>query len=313
MSQPTNTYATNDMVGIREDLSDVIRNISPSDVPFYSMAGETKAANTYHEWQLDELAAAANNYAIEGDDTVAGALTATTRRGNYTNISKKVIQVSGTARAVKTAGRADEMDYQTLKAGKELKRDMEHIMVGVNNARVAGNDSTARELASVQAWIATNVDKDSGGTNPTGDGTDARTDGTQRAFTEDQLKTVMQAIWVQGGNPGHLFLGGFNRQVFSTFGGASKMQKAEDSTLHTSYDVYASDFGSLKVVPDRFSRTRDALILDMDHWKVAMLRPMFTEDLAKTGDSDKKHLVVEFTLEAGQQKASGIVADLTTS
>lgn len=313
MSQPTNTYATNDMVGIREDLADAIRNISPAETPFYSMAGQTKASATYHEWQTDELAAAGDNYAIEGDDTVAEALSATTRLGNYTNISKKVVQVSGSARAVKTAGRADEMDYQVVKKGKELKRDIETNLVGVNNARVAGNDSTARELASVQAWIATNVDKASGGTNPTGDGTDARGDGTQRAFVEDQLKTVMQLVWNEGGNATMLMLGGFNRQVFSTFGGASKMQKAEDSTLHASYDVYESDFGSLKVVPNRLSRTRDALVLDMDHWKVAVLRPMFTEDLAKTGDSDKKHLVMEYTLEAGQQKASGIVADLTTS
>lgn len=301
------------MVGIREDLSDVIRNISPSDVPFYSMAGQTKADNTYHEWQLDELAAAAANNAIEGDDTVASALTATTRRGNYTAISKKVFQVSGTADAVKTAGRAKESDYQKLKAGKELKRDIETNLVGVNVARVAGNDSTARKSASVQSWIATNTDKGATGADPTGDGTDARTDGTQRAFTEDQVKTVMQLVWTEGGNPTVLSLGGFNRQVFSTFGGASKMQKAEDSTLHASYDVYAGDFGSLKVVPNRFQRTRDALILDMDHWKVATLRPMFTEELAKTGDSRKFHIVTEYTLEAGQQKASGIVADLTTS
>jgi len=315
MAQPSSTYATNDMVGIREDLSDVIYNISPTETPFLSSVAKTEAKNTYHEWQIDSLAAAATNYVIEGDDATTDARVATLRRGNYTNISDKVPRVTGTARAVNTAGRADEMDYQVLKAGKELKRDMEKVLLD-NNARVAGDDTTARELAGVPAWIATNVDKASGGTNPTGDGTDARADGTQRAFTEDQVKTVLQLVAEEGGAPTILSMGSFNRQVASSFSaGSTGFQKAEDSTLHATYDVYASDFGSLKMMFNRFQRSRDALILDMDMWKVAFMpgRNMVTSDLAKTGDTDRKQLLSEYTLEACNQKASGIVADLTTA
>lgn len=315
MAQPTNTYSTNDMAGIREDLSDIIYDVSPTETPFLSMAGRAEATNTYHEWQVDSLAAAAANYVIEGDDATTDASTATVRRGNYTNISDKVARVTGTARAVNTAGRADEMDYQVLKRAKELKRDMETVLLA-NNARVAGDDTTPRECAGVPAWIFTNVDKASDGTNPAGTGADARTDGTQRAFTEDQVKTVMQLCWEQGGMPDVLMTGSFNRQIASSFtGGKSGFQKAEDKVLHATYDVYESDFGQLKMVPNRFQRARDALILQSDMWKVAFMpgRNMVTTDLAKTGDTDRKQILSEYTLEACNEKANGIVADLTTS
>ena len=313
MAQPTNTFSTNDMAGIREDLSDIIYDVSPTDTPFLSMAGRSEATNTYHEWQVDSLAAAATNYVIEGDDATTDASVATTRRGNYTNISDKVARVTGTARAVNTAGRADEMDYQVLKRAKELKRDMETVLLA-NNARVAGDDTTARECAGVPAWLFTNTDFS--GTDPTGDGTDARTDGTQRAFTEDQVKTVMQLCWEQGGMPEVLMTGSFNRQIASSFtAGKTGFQKAEDKTLHATYDVYESDFGQLKMIPNRFQRSRDALILQMDMWKVAFMpgRNMVTTDLAKTGDTDRKQILAEYTLEACNEKANGGVFDLTTS
>lgn len=315
MAQPTNTYATNDMVGIREDLSDVIYDISPTDVPFLSMVPKVTATNTLHEWQTDSLAAAsATNAVIEGDDATTDASSPSVRLGNYTQISDKVARVTGTARAVKTAGRADEMDYQMLKRGKELKRDMESSLLA-SNARVAGNDSTARELAGVPAWINTNSDFGAGGADPTGDGTAARTDGTQRAFVEDQLKTVLKDVFDAGGMPDTLMVGPFNRQIVSSFGAGTKFQKVEDDVLHTSFDVYESDFGRLKIIPNRFQRARDVLILDTDMWAVAFMpgRNMATEDLAKTGDTDRKQLLSEYTLEARQEAANGIVADVTTS
>ena len=315
MAQPTNTFSTNDMAGIREDLSDIIYDVSPTDTPFLSMAGRAEATNTYHEWQVDSLAAAATNYVIEGDDATTDAGVSTTRRGNYTNISDKVARVTGTARAVNTAGRADEMDYQVLKRAKELKRDMEKVLLD-NNARVSGDDTTARECAGAPAWLFTNTDFGAGGADGAGDGTTARTDGTQRAFTEDQVKTVMQLCWEEGGMPDTLMVGSFNRQVASSFtAGKSGFQKAEDSTLHATYDVYESDFGQLKMIPNRFMRSRDALILQMDMWKVAFMpgRNMVTTDLAKTGDTDRKQILAEYTLEASNEKANGGVFDLTTS
>jgi hypothetical protein len=315
MSQPSDTFDSYDSIGTREDLSDVIYNISPTDTPFLSACAKEKATNTYHEWQLDTLASVGDNKVIEGDDATTDAITATVRRGNYTQISDKVPLITGTQEVTNKAGRKSEMAYQIAKMGKEIKRDMENALVGLNNARVGGNASTARELASVQSWIATNVDKDAGGTNPTGDGTDARADSvTQRAFTETMLKNVLQLCWTEGGNPETIMVGAFNKRVASGFtGGATRLDKSEDKKLYATVDVYVSDFGEHKIVANRFSRTRDCLVLDMEYWKIAYLRPFKTEDLAKTGDTMRKQMIVEYTLQSCNQKASGIVADLTTS
>lgn len=314
MTQPTNTFSTNDMVGIREDLSDIIYNISPTETPFLNMVPRVQVSNTNHEWQTDSLAAAAANAVIQGDDATTDAGSATTRLGNRTQISDKVARVTGTARAVNTAGRADELDYQMLKKGRELRRDMEKALLD-NNAKVTGNDTTASELAGVPAWLITNTDFGASGADATGDGTDARTDGTQRAFTEDQVKTVMVSVFNEGGMPNVMMLGGFNRQIASSFGSGTKFQKVEDSVLRTSFDVYESDFGELKIVPNRFQRARDALILQTDMWAVGFLpgREFATYDLAKTGDTDRRQILSEYTLEARQEKASGGVFDLTTS
>jgi len=315
MAQPSGTFAVNDMVGVREDLTDVIYSISPIDTPFLSMAAQTEATNVTHEWQIMELTAAATNYVIEGDDATTDAGVATVRRSNQTNISDKVARVTGTARSVKAAGRGDEMDYQMLIKGKELKRDIETVLLA-NQAKVTGDDTTARKTAGVSSWIATNADKASDGSNPTGDGSDARTNGTQRAFTEDQVKTVLQLIAEQGGNPSVLMTGTFNRQIASTFvAGKTVMQKAEDDKLHATFSVYESDFGQLKLVFNRFQPSRTAFILDMDMWAVAFLkgRNMLTTPLAKTGDTDRSQILAEYALEARNQKASGVIADLTTS
>jgi len=315
MAQPTNTFATNDMVGVREDLSDVIYNVSPVDVPFLSSARHMEATSTKHEWQTDSLAAAAANAVIEGDEATTDAGGATSRLFNYTQISDKVARVTGTARAVKAAGRSDEMDYQMMKKGKELKRDVEKSILD-NKAQVAGNDSTARQTAGVPTWIFTNINDASNATAATGDGSDAHTDGTARAFTEDQLRNVLRLAFDEGGTPNVLSVGAFNRQVASSFSqGRSNMQKAEDKVLHATFDVYESDFGELKIIPNRFQESRTALVLDMDNWGVAFLpgRNMITEELAKTGDTDRRQILCEYAVHAGQEKSGGIINDLTVS
>lgn len=316
MAQPANTFSAYDAIGIREDLSDLIHNIAPTATPFYMMAKKSKATNTYHEWQTDDLAAAnASNAVIEGDDAATDASTPTARLGNYTQISRKVPRVTGTVDVVNKAGRGKEFAYQVAKRTKEIKRDIESALLA-NNARAAGNDSTARELAGVPAWIATNTSAGSGGADPTGDGTDARTDGTQRAFTEAMLKGVLQACWDAGGEPDCLMVGGFNKQVVSGFTGRSANGAdvmAKEGAVYASVDVYHHDFGDVKIVPNRFQRGRDALVLQKDMWSVATLRPLKQEMLAKTGDSMRSQILVEYTLEACNEKSSGIVADLTTS
>ena len=315
MAQPTNTFDTYDAVGIREDLQDVIYSISPTDTPFMSSAAREAVKNTFHEWQTDALAAAAtNNAVIEGDDATLDASVATARIGNYTQIMDKTVVTTGTQEAVDKAGRASELAYQIAKKSKELKRDIESTLL-TNQARAAGNSSTARTFGSIGAWIATNDNLAGDGTSPTANnGSDARNDGTQRALTEDMLKDVIKNVWNAGGNPSVVMVGPFNKQKISGFtGGSTRFDASEDKTLYTSIDVYSSDFGDLEVVPNRFSRDRDALVLDMDYWSVGFLRDFTMHELSKTGDAEKRQLLVELTLISRNEAASGGVFDLTTS
>ena len=314
MAQPTNTFDTYDSVGEREDLSDVIYSIAPTDTPFLSSAAKTKATAVLHEWQTDALAAAAsNNAVIEGDEAGLDASVATVRLSNSSQIMDKTVVITGTQESVDKAGRASEVAYQIAKRAKELKRDMEACITG-NIAEVGGNSTTARKMGTLGAWTITNDNKASDGTTGAGIGNTARTDGTQRAFTEAQLKDVIKSVWNAGGDPSMVMCGPFNKQKLSGFtGNSTRFDAGADATLYTSVDVYASDFGQLQVVPNRFSRDRDAYVLDMEYWGIAFLRDFSMHELAKTGDSEKRQLLVEATLESRNEGASGLVADLTTS
>lgn len=277
---------------------------------------KVKATATSHDWQTQALAAASTaNAVLEGDDATTDAATATVRLSNICQISDKVARVTGTQQVIDKAGRDDDMDYQVLLKGLELKRDLEAIFL-TNQAKVSGDDTTARKLASVLSWIKTNTDKASDGSDPSAaDGTGTRTDGTQRAFTEAQLKTVLNAIWGSGGDPDTIMLGGFNKQVMSSFvGRGTPTEDTKAKKIVAAVDVYESDFGTLRIVPNRNNpRTRDALILQMNMWALAYLRNMKKVPLAKTGDSDRIQIICEYSLESRNEKASGGVFDLTTS
>lgn len=324
MAQPTNLFDRYDATNsVREDLANIIYNISPEDTVFMSNVGRDTAKQTYTEWQTDALAAASTtNAQIEGDDAAADSLAATNRVGNYTQISRKVVATSGTLEAVDTAGYRSAMAYQMAKAASELKRDMETTLL-YNQAAVAGNSSTARKTAGLPAWLRSNVSKGSGGGDPTMSSTNdgypnaARTDGTQRTFTETMLKDVIQSVWTNGGSPKLLMVGPFNKRIASTFTGIGEtrfnVDGAKPSTIIGAADIYVSDFGNVSIVPSRFQRERDAFVVDPEYAAVSYLRNFQTEDLAKTGDSAKKMIVVEYALKVRTEKAHGIIADLTTS
>ena len=318
MAVPTDTTQTYGVVGRREDLTDVIHDVSPTETPFMSAIAKTTASNTFHEWQTDALAAAsAVNAVIEGDDPGNDAITATVRLGNYTQLSDKVIQVSSTQRASNNAGRGDELSYQLMKRGKELKRDMESTLTS-NNASVAGAAGTARRSAGFEAWIQTNDSRGAGGANTafTAGIQAAATDGTQRVYTETLLKDVTQLCWENGGEPTMVMVGAFNKKQMSGFVGIADAVRdtgSKRATIVAAADIYVSDWGELTIVANRFSRTRTALVVDPTMWKLAYYQRFKTEDLAKTGHSDRKMLSVEYTLECCNERSSGAVADLTTS
>lgn len=313
MAIPTSTFVTYQAKGNREDLVDDIYLIDPIDTPVMSLAERSTATAVLHEWQSQALAAAAANSNLEGDDASTNAATASVRLSNSSQISDKVPRVSGTQQAVKHAGRSDEMAYQVALKSQELKRDMEFIICA-NTAENAGDTSTARTLGSLGAWIETNVSAGVGGSGSNLAGNTARTDGTQRVFTETLLKDVLQLQWDNGGKANYMTTGSFNKRQFSGFtGNATRMIDATGAKLQAGIDVYSSDWGTFKVIPNRFQRTRDVWVFQSDMIAIAYLRPFLLKELAKTGDSERKQLLVEYTLEVRNQKAHGLVADLTTS
>ena len=314
-------YNAYDAIGQREDLSDIIYDITPTETPFMSSIGKTKATAVYHEWQTDSLAAATTaNAAVEGADASDATLSPTTRLGNYTQILQKTIKVSGTLDAVNKAGRKSEKAYQLAKASKELKRDLETILLS-NQGRTAGStNSSARKMGSLLSWIKTNSSVQTNGGDPTTIGVSTRTDGNTRTFTETLLKTVVAKVFGSGGVPKILMVGATGKQKVSGFTGLSAYRYnvnggngGAQATIVGAADVYLSDFGSMSVVPNRFMRTRDALILDPEYAALAYLRPFQTNELAKAGDSDKTQVLVEVTLEVNNEAAHGIVADLDMS
>jgi hypothetical protein len=316
MAIVTNTFTRYSAIGIREDLSNVIYNISPEETPFISNIGRENVKNTYFEWQTDSLAAAsASNAALEGDDVSSfTAVNPTARVGNYTQISTKNVVISGTLEALDKAGRRSELTYQLAKLGSELKRDMESALLA-NQSPVAGNTTTARRTAGLPAWLKTNVNKASDGVNNAG--VSARTDGTQRAFTETILKDIVSQVWTSGGTPKMLMVGAFNKQAASAFAGIATRYRdvpaGQQAQIIGAADVYVSDFGTVNVVPNRFQRARDGFIIDPDYASMAILRPIQQMELAKTGDAEKRLMLVEYGLKVNNEAAHGMIADLTTA
>ena len=314
------TFTRYDAVGAREDLSNVIYDISPQDTPIMSSIGKTSAKAVYHEWQTDALASVnTDNALVEGADATAATLSATTRIGNYTQIVGKTVQVSGTLEAVDKAGRKSEKAYQLAKASAELKRDIEGIITA-NQGQSAGNSSTARVMGSLLSYIKTNTNKGSGttaGADPTTIGVSTRTDGTTRTFQESMLKDVVAKVFTSGGTPSVLMVSPALKQVVSNFTGLAQHRynsnAAGQVTILAGADLYQSDFGVISIVPNRFMRTRDALVLDPEYAALAYLRPFQTIDLAKSGDSEKTQILAELTLEVKNEAAHGGIFDLSAS
>lgn len=320
MAIVTNTFTTFDAKGIREDLSNIITNIAPEETPYMSNIGSESISNSLFEWQTDTLASAAANKQLEGDDVTSfDSVTATVRLQNYAQISRKTIVLSATEETVNKAGRRSELAYQIAKRSAELKRDQEFTMLN-GAVAAAGNTTTARGTASLQAFLKTNYDMQTNGANPsyTTVPTSARTDGNVRTFTETILKNVIQQVWTSGGTPKILMTGPVNKQRVSGFSGIASARYNlnggdRPATIIGAADIYVSDFGQVQVVPNRFQRERDAFVIDPDYAKVTTLRPYQQIELAKTGDAEKRMLIVEWGHKVLAENAHGIAADLITS
>jgi len=324
MAIVANTFTRYGAQGLRESLSDVIYDITPMETPGVSAAGRMSVNQTLFEWQTDALGATdTGNAHLEGDDIASyPAVVPTVRVGNYTQISRKLVIISGTLDKVNKAGRASELAYQVSRRGREMKRDMEAILFE-NLGGDAGGTATARQTATLGAWLKSNVSLAGDGGDPvytSGVPSAARTDGTQRALTETIFKAVPQSMWENGANVDAVtaFCGPVNKQKISAFSGVVTRNFDISNTprptaVIAAVDVYISDFGAVRIMPNRFMRERDLYFFDPEYVSVAVLRPFGITELAKTGDAEKRMLLQEWGIRVTQEAGLGAIFDLTTT
>lgn len=312
MPQQTNSFATFNAVGNREELASAIYNISPHETPFVSSISKGKATSVSPEWQTDALASAANNKVEQGNTATVAATTPTKRVGNRTQISEKTFGVTGTQEVVDKAGRKSEVAYQKAKKMMELKRDVEYGAIN-NTTAIAAVPGVAPQARGLAGWLETNNSLGATGVAPSVDTNTAPTDGTLRAFTEAMLKDVAQKCWEQGGDPTLLFVPGSLRATVSGFKGIAEAVndvKSKAATLVGTVDVYVGDFGTYKVTNSRQQRARDAFLVDPAQFELLTLRPVKSTELAKTGDAENYLINTEWTLKSKQEAASGAIRDL---
>lgn len=316
MAVPLNTIQNVGRVGVREDLDSMIGELFPDETPFINAIGRHNIRNTYTEWQLDKLAPANEaNATIQGDDTPNDVRANTTRVGNHTQIPRKVIGVSSTVEWTDKAGRRSELRRELMKAGREIRTDIEKRAVG-NYGSVAAAAGVAGLFAGAQAWITTNANRGATGANGgfAAGVVAPAVNGTQRAAAEALLKDVLARCWAQGGNPTMVIMNSVQQTAFSAFpGNALNRRDGGDGKkikIVAGADLYVGDFNRVVPVADRFADQRSMLVIDPEYWDLGVGQAMTTDELAKTGLSDKRVLYTEVTLRSLNEAASGVVADL---
>lgn len=274
------TYTTYDQVGKKEDVSDIITSISPFSTPCQSMFKNEKVSARTFSFLEDALADSQVNAAVEGADATMLSLTDATERTQNTQILTKAFQVSATADAVATYGRAKETGLQLAKKLKEIKKDYERAMVGVEQAAVAGSASVARKMTSVLNQISTTVDAGSNATD---------------ALTEAKLLLAGETAYNNGSEPDTFMIKPGDAQIVAGFSAASGRNReiAQGKTLVNAIDLYVSPYGEYRVVLNRELKTTHALLIDPTMFKTCTLRPFTRTLLAKNGDSDRHHIVGE--------------------
>jgi hypothetical protein len=312
MTKVTNAVATYDVTTNREDLADAVYRISPADTPFMAAVPRAKASAVLHEWSLDELDSTNTaNARLEGDALSRAASTNPVRKSNYCQISSRDATVTGTQKAVNMAGIDDLMAFQVAKKSLVLRKDMESILLG-NQGQTAGNTTTARKLRSLNAWIDANGSR---GANEGADSTAATAAATDETtalvtFTETLLKDAIKDAFDDGGEPNLVLLGSANKQLFSAFSGRSATQiNVDKKVVLGAASVYESDFGVLKVGPNRTQRSRDVWVIDTSKIAVAYLRAFEPQELGRVGDAVTRDIISEYTLEVRAPKAHALVAD----
>jgi len=314
MTVPTNSLQTYQSSNNAEDVSDVIMNVSPFDTPLLTMMGTGVAEATYTEWPIESLAAVDTaNARIEGDDATINASTTPTRVGNYTQLQDKTLSITTTQQQIKKYGVKDEWAHQKVKKGRELKNDMEATMF-LNQARVVGAAGTAQKMRSLPGWLTTNVNRGAGGAS--GNATTAATDGTQRNFTENLFRQTLISCATNAGEMPSVVMAGITQRAnlsSQLTGFSTKTLDMKDGKLNASITVYRSDYGDLKLVPNRRQRERDVYFLNPSYMQRRTLEPMQFIELGRTGLQRKAQMWTNWTVAVLNEAAHGILADLNTT
>lgn len=314
MATPANAVSTVNIKGQREDLIDVIYNIDPYDTPFVSATSVGSASAITHEWQTDELRAPGANARIEGEDATIRPGTFTTVLSNVCQISDETLQVTGTTDAVKKAGRKSELAYQLAKKGKELRMDIEYALIGAPQAKTQRNSTTAGTLGNIFAYYKTNGSVGAGGAVPVGDGSDVGTAGTDRALTEDLILNASEKIWQNGGKANTIHTSSTLKRVISeTFVGRATEVTLDSSSNKVSQtvDVYETDWGVYKIMANRHFAPKTVFMFDPSMHSLNYLRAFRQYPLAKTGDSEKRQLLAEYTLRVNNEKSGALIRAVT--
>lgn len=310
MATPVNAVSTALIKGQREDLIDVIYNIDPYDTPFLTAIGTGNADALTHQWQTDDLRAPGLNTKVEGEDATINAGSFTTLNDNICQIVSETLQVTGTSEAVKKAGRKSELAYQLAKKGKEIKLDMEYMLVGTPLAKIQRNNTTAAQTGNIFSYYKTNGSAGAGATAVTGNGVNTGTDGTDRVLTEQMLIDASEKIWNEGGKANQIQTSSsLKKWISKNFKGrATEINlDASNSTVSATVDVYESDFGKYTIKANRWFKANALFMFDPKMHSLCYLRPFTQFPLAKTGDSEKRQMLAEYTLRVNNEKSGALI------
>ena len=310
---PTNTVKSVDLTHDMPSVLNKLMTIENEDLPALEITnkGSTKAVNELHEFFTDNLRPAAANAQLEGADHEASSYSAPTKLQNRNQIFSEEVTISGTTDAIKRYGSSGtETARLTLKKMRELKRDLDFTLLNSQIPRAeAGSD--ARQMRTAPEWYSTNVDLGAGGSN--GSASAARTAGTTRPLTETMFQTQLQNCYEAAGYKKRTVLASpAQRKVISGFtGNATPMYQADGKKVVATVKFYESDFGTVEIRTAPNAASTDVHIWQEDLWKLAWLRNWTTKDIGPSGDSTKKLLVGEVTLECREEKASAYLTDLS--
>lgn len=312
----TEAFSTYDAQANREDLSDIIYNIDPFDTPMMTAAGRRNISNIVFDWQTENLPAVDTTAKVEGfelgDDRAPG--TPTVRLSGVAQINERDATVTGTQNAANPAGKRKEMAHQMALAGKALKRDMETIMFGTIQDETLGNATTARTTFALANWVVSNADEASDATTAIPGTKTPRVAGTPRALTETMLDNVLESCYTNGAEPTLLFVNAWNKRVTSQFTGRdTARQNIAANKVINSVTVYASDFGTIKILPSRFILGSAAFLMDPSYYRVAFYRNFQRQSMGRIGDADTEMILAEYGLQVDNEAAHGVIQDLVAA